>query len=213
MKKPVLSYFHAEAVNSLTHALGILFGCFFIPSLIAFSLDKQTLIEAIGVSVYGVCYVTTFTFSTLYHAATGSRIKRRFELLDHISIYFLIAATYTAFIVNYMLNSQGFILLSIVWGLVMAGMFFEWFYLNRYLIISVASYVFMGLLFVFVSRTFFANIPSDVVLLIYGGIALYLLGLIFFLWRQLRHHHAVWHLFVLAGSICHFEAIWLSVIR
>jgi hemolysin III len=212
MKTPVSSYFSAEAINSLTHALGVVFGCLFIPSMIAFSLNKETIVEAISVSVYGLCYVTTFTFSTLYHAATQARLKRKFELLDHISIYFLIAATYTAFILHYMQNSQGFMLLFIIWSFVLTGVFFEWFYLNRFILISVASYVSMGLLFIFVSRTFFANMPSDVIVLIYAGVLLYLLGIVFFLWRRLRHHHAVWHLFVLAGSICHFEAVWLSVI-
>lgn len=209
--KKFISYFHVEAVNSITHSMGIIFGCLFIPSLIALSVQSGTTAEVIGVIVYGLGYVTTFTFSTLYHAAKREAIKRKFELLDHISIYFFIAATNTAFISHYMPNLQGIILLALVWAFVISGVFFEWLYLNRYVLVSVASYVCMGLLFLLLSRSFFANMPVDVIRLIYSGTALYLLGVIFFLWRKLKHHHAVWHLFVLAGSICHFQAVWLSV--
>ena len=209
--KKFITYFHAEAVNSFIHSMGVIFGCLFIPSLIGMSVQSGSTAEVIGVVVYGLGYVSTFTFSTLYHAAKRKGLKRKFELLDHISIYFFIAATNTAFISHYMLNLQGFILLSLVWAFVISGVFFEWLYLNRYVLVSVAAYVCMGLVFLLLSRSFFAYMPADVIRLIYGGTALYLLGVIFFLWRRLKHHHAVWHLFVLAGSICHFQAVWLSV--
>lgn len=207
----VLSYFEAETVNSFTHALGILFGFIFIPSLIAFSVQHGTTAQIVGVSIYGGCYVITFTLSTLYHAAKREKIKQRLELLDHISIYFLIAATYTPFVIHYMFNSTGIVLLLIVWCFVVTGIFFELYFLNRFIIMSVVSYVSMSLIFLFVRVSFFANMPSEVITLIYSGIALYLLGIIFFLWQRLKHHHALWHLFVLAASICHYQAVWLSV--
>src|SRR5688572_787033 len=101
----VLSLLTTETINSITHALGILFGLLFIPSLLIFSFQTGTTAEMIGVSIYGLCYVVTFTFSTLYHAISRERLKHRLEVLDHISIYFLIAATYTPFIIQYMFNS------------------------------------------------------------------------------------------------------------
>jgi hemolysin III len=209
--KRALSYFEAEVLNSITHALGILFGCIFIPELIGFSVEQGSRNQVIGVSIYGLCYVATFTFSTLYHGIKHARLKQKMELLDHVSIYLLIAATYTPFILRYMLNSQGTILLSAVWGFVITGILFEWYYLNKYILVSVAAYISISLLFFPVRTSFFANMPAEVVTFIYTGIALYLLGVIFFFWRKLRHHHALWHLFVLAGSICHFQAVWLSV--
>lgn len=209
--KNLVSYFHPEAVNSITHGIGIVFGFFFIPALIGLAVQSGSRAEVIGVIIYGLCYVTTFTFSTLYHAVKGEALKRRFELLDHISIYFFIAATFTAFFIHYVPGTQGMILLTMVWVLVISGTFFEWMYMNRYILVSVACYVFMGLLFLLLSRSFFTSMPADVTRLLYSGTALYLLGVIFFLWRRFKHHHAVWHLFVLAGSICHFLAIWLSV--
>ena len=207
----VLSLLTTETINSITHALGILFGLLFIPSLLIFSFQNGTTAELIGVSVYGLCYVVTFTFSTLYHAISQARLKHRLELLDHISIYFLIAATYTPFIIHYMFNSTGIFLLMLVWCSVVMGVIFELYYFNKFILISVASYVTMSLLFLLVRDSFFANMPEKVILLIYSGISLYLLGIIFFLWQRLKHHHALWHLFVLAGSICHYQAVWLSI--
>lgn len=207
----ILSNFEAEVVNSITHALGILFGFIFIPSLISLSAQHGTTVQIIGVGIYGFCYVSTFTLSTLYHAFKHERIKQRLELLDHISIYFLIAATYTPFIIHYMFNSKGIVFLSVVWFLVLTGIVFKLYYLNRFILMSVVSYVSMSLLFLFVRKSLFENIPPDVITLLYSGIALYLLGVIFFLWQKLKHHHALWHLFVLAASICHYQAVWLSV--
>lgn len=206
-----LSYLEAEIVNSITHALGIIFGFIFIPSLISHSAQQGTTAQLIGVGIYGFCYVSTFTLSTLYHASKRQRLKKRLELLDHISIYFLIAATYTPFIVHYMFNSTGIVFLSVVWFLVLTGIVFKLYYLDRFIIMSVVSYISMSLLFLFIRKSFFENMPSDVISLLYSGIALYLLGVIFFLWQKLKHHHALWHLFVLAGSICHYQAVWLSV--
>lgn len=207
----VVSYLTTETINSITHALGILFGFFFIPSLLAFAFRHGNTAELVGVSVYGLCYVVTFTFSTLYHATSREKLKQRFEFFDHISIYFLIAATYTPFIIQYMFDSTGILLLLIVWCLVVAGVVFKMYYLNRFILGSVFSYVTMSLLFLVVRRSFFEKMPDNVIALIYAGIALYLLGIIFFLWQKLRHHHALWHLFVLAASICHYQAVWLSL--
>ena len=210
MGKPLLSL-EAEIVNSITHALGILFGFIFIPLLISDSAHQGTTAQLIGVGIYGFCYVSTFTLSTLYHASKRQRLKKRLELLDHISIYFLIAATYTPFVVHYMKNSTGVVFLAVVWFMVLTGIVYKLFYLNKFILMSVFSYICMSFVFLFFRKSFFENMPPDVISFLYSGIVLYLLGVIFFLWQKLKHHHALWHLFVLAGSICHYQAVWLSV--
>ncbi|MEO6330807.1 MAG: hemolysin III family protein [Ginsengibacter sp.] len=209
------SYFHfeSETVNTITHALGILFGIIFIPLLIQRSFQHCAAPQIIGVLFYGVFFMSTFSLSTLYHALRKPRLKLKFRILDHISIYFFIAATYTCFVLHYMFNTKGIILLSLIWLFAVTGSFFKFFYVNRFALVSVISYVFMGLSFLGVRRSFFANMPHDVILFIYCGAGFYLLGIIFFLWRKWRHHHALWHLIVLAGSICHFKAVWLSVTK
>ena len=210
MGKPLLSL-EAEIVNSITHALGILFGFIFIPLLISHSAHQGTTAQLIGVGIYGFCYVSTFTLSTLYHASKRQRLKKRLELLDHISIYFLIAATYTPFVVHYMKNSTGVVFLAVVWFMVLTGIVYKLFYLNKFILMSVFSYICMSFVFLFFRKSFFENMPPDVISFLYSGIVLYLLGVIFFLWQKLKHHHALRHLFVLAGSICHYQAVWLSV--
>jgi len=207
----VLSYLTTETINSITHALGMLFGIFFIPALILYAFQNGSTAQLVGVSVYGACYVITFTLSTLYHAARPTRIKQKLELLDHISIYFLIAATYTPFVINHMFNSTGIAFLLVVWCSVVLGVIFKLVYLNRFILLSVVSYVSVSMLFLFVRDAFLAKMPPDVVNLLYSGIVLYLLGIVFFFWLKLKHHHALWHLFVLAGSICHYQAVWLSI--
>jgi len=210
MNKP-LPDFDTEIVNSITHALGILFGIIFIPLLIIRSLQHDTSAQVTGIIIYGFCFIVTFVLSTLFHFFQQPLLKQRLKLFDHISIYFLIAATYTPFVLRYMYNTTGIILLSLVWFFAITGVFFKVYYFNRFSITAVISYVFMGLLFIWVRKSFFANMPADVIMFIYLGVAFYLLGIIFLLWQKWKHHHAIWHLFVLAGAICHFKAVWLSV--
>ena len=210
MNKPLLD-FNTETVNSITHALGILFGIIFIPLLINRSFDHNTTVQISGVVIYGFCFMITFVLSTLFHFFQRPGLKQKLRLLDHISIYFLIAATYTPFVLKYMYNTKGTILLSLVWCFAITFIYLKLNYYNRFAIFSVISYVFIGLLFLLVRKSFFANMPAEVIRFIYIGVVLYLLGIIFLLWQKWKHHHAIWHLFVLAGGICHFRAIWLSV--
>lgn len=206
-------YFHfkTETVNSATHVLGILFGIIFIPLLIMRSVEHDTTEQFFGNLVYGFFFMATFILSTLYHAFRQPRLKIKLRILDHISIYFFIAATYTPFVLHFMYDTPGTILLALIWFFAITGSFFKLYYVNRFAFVAVLSYLFMGLAFLFVRRSFFENMPQDIITMIYYGVAFYLLGIIFFLWRKWKHHHALWHLLVLAGSICHFKAVWLSI--
>jgi hemolysin III len=204
--------FDTETVNSITHALGILFGIIFIPMLINRATYHNTTSQIAGIIIYGCCFMLTFVLSTLFHFFREPKLRVKLRLLDHISIYFLIAATYTPLVLLYMYNTTGIVLLSLVWCFALTGIYFKLNYFRRFAMVSVISYVVMGLLFLWVRKSFFANMPADVIRFIYFGVAFYLLGIIFFLWQKWKHHHAIWHLFVLAGGICHFRAIWLSVV-
>jgi len=203
-----LSDFDTEIVNSLTHALGILFGLIFIPLLINRSFKVDTTMQIAGVIIYGFCFISTFVLSTLFHFFQQPGLRQKFRLFDHVSIYFLLAATYTPFVLYYMNNKTGIILLSLVWCFSLTGAYLKLNSLNKF---SVVSYVFIGLLFLWVRKSFFANMPANVIMFIYLGVAFYLVGVIFLLWGKWKHHHAIWHLFVLSGGICHFRAVWLSV--
>ena len=200
-----------ELVNSIIHGFGIIFGIVSIPILIAFAIKSNNTSGVIGAAIYGFCFLQLFTFSTLYHGFQHEQAKRVFEILDHISIYFLIAGTYTPFLLIYMKNTFGITLLIVLWSLTVLGIVFKIFFTGKWNIISTIVYVAMGCILVVGGSTFFTLIPSDVMTMILIGGGLYLLGVIFYLWEKYPYNHAVWHFFVLAAAVCHYVAILLSV--
>ncbi len=200
-----------ELINSIIHGFGIIFGIVSIPILIAFAIKSNNTPGVIGAAIYGFCFLQLFTFSTLYHGFQHVQAKRVFEILDHISIYFLIAGTYTPFLLIYMNNTFGITLLIVLWSLTALGIVFKIFFTGKWNIISTIVYVAMGCILAVGGSTFFTHIPGDVMTMILIGGALYLLGVIFYLWDKYPYNHAVWHFFVLTAAICHYVAILLAV--
>lgn len=197
-----------EFVHSIIHAFGILFGIIGFVFLITNYSESGYSTSFIAKCIYGFCFLITFLFSTLYHSIHKERLKHLFKILDHISIYFLIAGTYTPFVLIYMHNTRGFWLLSFVWGGALIGIIFKIFFIDKSKVVSVFFYVFLGLLFLFDAKNFFTHIPINISWLIIAGVILYLVGIIFYLQKGWKYHHAIWHLFSLAASIFHFVAIF-----
>ncbi len=152
-----------------------------------------------------------FTFSTLYHGFQHEKVKRALKILDHISIYYLIAGTYTPLILIYNNNSFGITLLCVLWSLTIVGTVFKIFYCGRWEIISTAIYLLMGWSMLAGGNSFFERMPPAVLQMVIAGGIIYSLGVIFYLWDRYFYSHALWHLFVLAAAICHYVAILLSV--
>ena len=201
-----------ERINSMTHALGILFGLVSIPILIFNAWNSSGFPIILGTAIYGFSFLMVFTFSSLFHwNTTNVKIRKLFLILDHISIYFLIAGTYTPFILIFINNSFGMTLLSVLWGLTVVGIFFKIFYTGRFEIVSTIIYLAMGWMLLTGANEFFANMPSPVITLIITGAILYSVGVLFYVKRFFAYHHAVWHLFVLSAAICHFSAVFMSV--
>jgi hemolysin III len=200
-----------ELVNSIIHGFGILFGIVSIPILIALATKSDNTPGIIGAAIYGFCFLMVFTFSTLYHGFQHAQVKGILQILDHISIYFLIAGTYTPFLLIYMNNAFGITLLSVLWGLTALGIIFKIFFTGRWDKLSTFFYVAMGCILVVGGRTFFVSLPKSVLIMIIIGGGLYILGVIFYLWEKYAFNHALWHFFVLAAAICHYVAILLAV--
>jgi hemolysin III len=200
-----------ELVNSIVHGFGIIFGVVSIPILIALAIKSENMAGIVGAAVYGFCFLQLFTFSTLYHGIQHTQAKHTLEILDHISIYFLIAGTYTPFLLMYMLNSFGITLLSVLWGLTVLGIIYTIFFLGKWKVFSTLIYIGMGCIMVVGGRTFFESIPSNILTMILIGASLYLIGVIFYLWKKYQYNHAIWHFFVLAAAVCHYVAILLAV--
>lgn len=200
-----------EVVHSIIHAFGILFGIISIPILTALAAKNSNVPGIVGASIYGFCFLMLFSFSTMYHGFQQPQVKRVLEIFDHISIYFLIAGTYTPFLLIYLRNSFGITLLSILWGLTILGIFFKIFFTGRFDIVSVIIYLLMGWILIAGGRRFFIAVPTDVLIFIIIGGALYSIGIIFYLWKGFAWSHAVWHFFVLVAAICHYLAVLLAL--
>ena len=200
-----------ELANILLHAAGMLFGLLAIPLLITKSAVKDDGAGVASTCIYGACFLILFTASTLYHISVRKKVRLFFRKLDRMSIYFMIAGTYTPIIWHYLYDSTGIALLCILWGLVLIGIIFELFFPNRFNIFSVIAYLVMGLIFVFVPRHFFSALPPSVTALVIAGVACYAVGIIFYLWQKWLYHHAIWHALVLAGGVLHYVAVLKSV--
>lgn len=170
-----------ERVNSIIHVLGILFGIVCIPILILNACESSAGSIIAGTAVYGFSFLMLFTFSSLFHWHTNVKIRRLFLILDHISIYFLIAGTYTPFILIFINNSFGIMLLSVLWSLTLLGIFFKIFYTGRFEIVSILIYLIMGWMLLTGANEFFANMPSPVIGLIITGAGLYSIGILFYI--------------------------------
>lgn len=195
-----------------THALGAVLS---IAALIGMILSScETTIEIISASIFGGSLILLYGFSTLYHASTGLRSKSILQALDHACIYLLIAGSYTPVMLISLRGPWGWTLLCIVWSMALAGVIIKTVLPGRKdHWISTALYIVMGwLAIIAIGPLIRALPPAGVAWLVAGGLS-YTFGVIFFVWRKLPYHHAIWHLFVLGGSACHVAAIWLYVFR
>lgn len=200
-----------ERVNAFTHGAGVLFGLVFIPLLLIEAATRGSTTLLTGAGVYGLSFLMVFISSTLFHCYDAGKLRERLKILDHICIYFLIAGTYTPFILIFVKNDFGTRLLYTLWSLTALGTLFKLFFTGRFEWLSILIYIGMGWMLFSGGTSFFSNMPFAVVALIIAGGLLYTVGVLFYAKRWFTYHHAVWHLFVLAGAICHYVAIKISV--
>ena len=202
---------HTEIINALIHGIGVIFGIAAIPILSAIGTKTGNIAGIVGATIYAFSFLMLFTFSTLYHSIPNIYVKKILRTWDHISIYFLIAGTYTPFLLVYMLNPFGIALLSIQWSLVLLGIIFKIF-ITKKEVLSTLIYVAMGWLLLVGGRKFFVTLHTPVLIMLIIGGGLYTLGSVFYLVKKIPHNHAIWHLFVLCAAICHYVSVLLAVI-
>lgn len=168
--------------------------------------------QVTATAIYGATLVLLYTASTLYHSVRGERTKILLRKFDHASIFLLIAGTYTPFLLVNLRGPWGWSLFGVIWALAVAGVTLKFWFTGRFRLGSTLLYIGMGWLMVIAARPMLNSVPaSGLWLLLAGGLS-YTLGTTFYLWKRLPYHHAVWHLFVLGGSACHFFAVWIAVI-
>ncbi|WP_299549721.1 hemolysin III family protein [Seonamhaeicola sp.] len=200
-----------ETLNATTHAIGALFGIAALVLLILFDTQKTNW-SLFSVIVYGISIIVLFTASTLYHAIKQEKRKHYFRIVDHISIYLLIAGTYTPVLLITLSESLGWPLFWIIWGIAAFGIVLKLFFTGRFEIFSTLLYLVMGWLIVFDFANFSEWVPSDAVLLLFAGGLAYTGGIIFYIIEKIPFNHVIWHLFVLVGALCHFFMIFFYII-
>ena len=201
-----------ELANSITHGIGAVLAIGALGVLTAFATLFGNAWHIVSCIIFGVTLIMLYTASTLYHSIQLPQAKVVLRVLDRAAIFLLIAGTYTPFVLVNIRGPWGWSIFAVVWTIALLGVIFQVSLLRRWPVASVGLYVGMGFLVVVVIKPLLASLtPAGLMLLVTGG-AVYILGLLFYGWRRLPYHHAVWHLFVLAGSTLHFFAILLYVI-
>lgn len=193
-----------EITNAILHGIGSGLAIAALVILIVFASIKGDARYVVSYTIYGSTLVLLYLASTLYHSFPRGKVKNLFEIFDHSAIYLLIAGSYTPLALVALKGTLGWTIFGIVWGLSVIGIIFKVFWVKKFVVLSTILYIAMGWLIVIAIKPLMNVLnTTSLVFLVTGGV-LYTVGTIFYVWRGMKYHHAIWHLFVLGGSICHF---------
>ena len=200
-----------EIANSVTHGIGVALSVAALVLLVVFASKYGDAWRIASLSVYGATLFLLYLASTLYHSFTSPRVKRFFRILDHSSIYLLIAGTYTPVCLVSMRGPWGWTIFGLIWALAISGIVANIFLIGKFKIVSVLLYVAMGWLIVIAVKPMLQMVPRGLIVwLVVGGLC-YTLGIVFYAIKKVPYFHFIWHLFVLGGSICHYFAVISTV--
>jgi len=196
-----------EIANAITHGIGTGLSVAGLTLLVVLAALYRDAWRIVAFSIYGSTLIILYLASTLYHSFQKPRVKLVFQVIDHAAIYLLIAGTYTPFLLVGIPGAWSRTLLGVVWGLALIGVVFKAFFIHRFRTLSTLAYILMGWMGVIAWKDALAYIPRGGLVWLGVGGVIYTVGVIFYAWRKLPYNHAIWHLFVLGGSICHYFAI------
>ena len=196
-----------EIANSVTHGFGVALAVVGLVTLLVLGIIYGDTTRVVSFAIYGSSLIILYLASTLYHSVKHPGAKTILRRFDHTSIYVLIAGTYTPFLMISMRQTMGWTLLAIVWTLAVLGILWKIFFLGRFEVLATIMYVAMGWMGVIAFRQLLVNVPAAGVTMLFAGGIIYTTGVLFYAWEKLPYNHAIWHLFVLGGSICHYFAI------
>lgn len=202
-----------EIWSSIIHGVGIALSIAGLVILVTFSAIYGDAWTVVSTAIFGTSMIVLYTASTVYHAVPNLELKKKLKKFDHISIYYLIAGSYTPFLLVTMRGATGWTVFGIVWGLALIGTFLKLFTQGSGTKLwSIGLYLIMGWMIVFASNKLIAELPTiGLVFLVLGGL-FYTLGIFFYVWKSKKYTHAIWHLFVLVGTIMHFFAVLYSCV-
>ncbi|SDE68560.1 PAQR family membrane homeostasis protein TrhA [Sporomusa acidovorans] len=196
-----------EILNAVTHGVGAFLALIGLGVLTAAAYLAGGVWHVVSFSIYGTSLVLLYVASTLYHSFTNEKLKYIFKFLDHAAIYVLIAGNYTPFTLIPLHGTLGWTMFFVIWGLAVAGIIFQIFFVRRFKVFATICYLFMGWLAVVMINPLLATLPIEGIYWLIGGGLFYTVGAIFYLAHKIPYNHAIWHLFVLAGSIAHYIAV------
>ncbi len=200
-----------ELTNTITHGVGLVFSIIGFVVLLVLALMHGGPWQIAGCAIYCATLVSLYAASTLYHGIPSPRLKRALLIFDHCAIYLLIAGTYTPFLLVNLRGPWGWSLFGVIWGLALAGILFKLWFVGHFPILSTSFYVVMGLVGVVAVKPVLARVPATGLLwLVIGGL-MYMLGVVFYASKKIPFNHVIWHLFVMAGSTCHYVSILYAV--
>lgn len=203
--------FREELAHGITHGIGAGLAIVGLVFLLIVAVRHGNVVHIVSAAIYGSSLILLYLASTLYHLLPGPRCKKIFQQLDHSMIYILIAGTYTPLTLVSLRGGWGWTLFGLVWGMAILGLAMEIVLRRKIKWISLVLYLSMGWLIVIAAKPLIASLaPAGLALLVIGGL-LYSLGVIFYVWEKLSYHHAIWHVFVMAGSAAHFFTILFYV--
>lgn len=197
-----------ELFNSISHGIGAGLALIGLVSLVIWSASHGEAVDVFSFSIYGLSLVLLYLASTLYHSLRSPRWKLVLRKFDHAAIYVLIAGTYTPFLLASLRGAWAWSLLGLIWGLALLGVAFKTLFIQRFERLATLGYVLMGWLGVLFGKQVLAGLPQAGMIWLAAGGVIYTVGVIFYAVRRIPYNHAIWHLFVLGGSLCHFAAVW-----
>ncbi len=215
MSKPSKTVFYPpleEKINIISHGIGIILSVIaFVLLIIKYNVGSGDAMQLFSYIVYGLSLIILYSASTIYHNSKTENIRNKLNVFDHASIYVLIAGTYTPFALITLSGNIGWIVFGIIWSLAIIGVTLKLFFIGKFKIFSTIMYVLMGWLMIFAAKPLINNLSSEgLIWLLVGGIS-YTIGAVLYSVKKINYNHAIFHIFVLIGSITHFISIYLFV--
>ena len=197
-----------ERLNIITHGFGLVMSCIAFPFLVVKSQDYEGFWKPVSLLIYGLSLIVLYAASTLYHSAKDPIRRRKLNIFDHAAIYILIVGTYTPFFLIVIGETLGWTIFGFTWTFALIGILLKLFFTGRFDKLSTLMYVLMGWQILFVINPLIENFPTQGVQLLFLGGVFYTLGAVLYSLRKINYNHAIFHVFVLLGSLCHFLSVF-----
>lgn len=201
-----------ETLNVITHGIGFILSLVALGFLVVYASKEGTVWHLTSFAIFGASLITLYAASTLYHYTQNPQLRLKLNILDHSAIYVLIAGTYTPFTLVILKGWIGWTIFGLSWGLAIIGIVFKVFYFGKYDKISTIAYVLMGWIIILAIKPLIDSFPTNGLIWLFSGGLAYSIGALFYSIKRIRFNHAIFHVFVLLGSFCHFMAIFFYVL-